>query len=256
MNEKVAAEKNLFLIIPTFNEASNIVSLINGFREVEREIKIIVADSDSPDGTAQIVKKQFGNDKGVMVLECDRKQGRGAAIVESYKYLKKNYEKGVIAVADADFSHDPKDLPKLLAALSGGEVVVGSRYIRGSKIVGWPEGRRVFSALANCLARLVLSVGIRDYTNGYRVFGWEQLVALDLDRLDADGFIMLSQELLQWHIKGNKIVEVPTVFVNRARGKSNFRLKLIFESLWILFKLGMGYRFARVRKRVLRAIFL
>jgi dolichol-phosphate mannosyltransferase len=251
MDERVTRRRQqVILIVPTFNEAPNIVPLIKAFRQVQPGIKVIVADSDSPDGTARVLESFFGDDQLVKVLKCDRKQGRGAAIVEAYKYIKENFREGIVAIADADFSHDPKDLPRLLAALEEGEIVIGSRYVKGSKIIGWPIGRRVFSALANSLARIVMGVGIRDYTNGYRVFRWAQLGNLNFSRLDADGFIMLSQELLQWHTRGANIVEVPTKFVNRLRGKSNFRLKLIVESLWVLLKLGISYRLASFRRRV------
>ncbi len=224
------------LIIPTYNESENIAQLIRQFLSIHSYVHIIIADSDSPDGTVNIIRKHFPNNEKIHILECERKQGRGAAIAEAYKWIKKNSPASLIATADADFSHSPNDFPTLLNEVQNADVVIGSRYLKQSKIIGWPLSRKIFSASANLLARILLHIGIRDYTNGYRLFNRSALDSLNINKLDADGFIMLSQELTQWHTNKLKIVEVPTTFVNRVRGTSNFRPKLIIESLLVIFK--------------------
>ncbi|PIT98105.1 MAG: hypothetical protein COT71_02485 [Candidatus Andersenbacteria bacterium CG10_big_fil_rev_8_21_14_0_10_54_11] len=229
---------HIALIIPTLNEAANIVRLIETFQSLPYNIHCIVADSTSPDGTAAVVKKHFPDEQTVTVLNCD-KRGRGASIVFAYRWIKQHkLSADAIAVSDADSSHDPKDLPKFIVALNTADVVIGRRYGPGAKIIGWPWQRRIFSRAANTLARILLHVGITDYTNGYRLFRRNALDTLDLTEIDADGYIHLSQELLQWHRTGLTITEVPTTFVNRQRGTSNFKLKLVAESLWVIVKLA------------------
>lgn len=226
------------IIIPTLNEADNIVKLIRQFQALPHHIQVVVADSNSPDGTAQQVEKAFPNDPLVSVLPCG-KRGRGASVVHAYDWALKNNTCNAIAVCDADFSHTPKDFPSFLSALSSADVIVGSRYIPGSTIENWPLSRRMFSFVANTTARILLNVGIRDYTNGYRLATRKAIASLPLHELDADGFIHLSQEIFHLHRQGFRIKEVPIYFVNRERGKSNFKPQLITESISVIFRLAM-----------------
>lgn len=225
------------LIIPTLNEAQNINQLIQEFWEAYPNMHILVADSESPDGTAKKVQNRFGATGKVTVLTCSRTKGRGAAIVEAYQWILKNNTAQLVATADADFSHRPKDFPLLIAATQEADLIIGSRYVPGSRIKNWPRYRRIFSVAANKILERTLKVGIKDYTNGYRVFKKQLLKELDLKKLDANGFIMLSQELAQWHKQGRTIKEIPTVFVNRVRGKSHFSLRMVAESVKVLIKL-------------------
>jgi len=235
---------SIALIIPTLNEATNIVQIIKAYLSLPYDWHIIVADSASPDGTSQLVKDNFSSDNHIILLDASAHRGRGAAIVFAYQWIIDNkLAVDAIAASDADFSHDPQDFPKMADALAHADVVIGSRYSPSSKIVGWPISRHIFSYSANLLARLLLRVGLTDYTNGLRLFRYPMLTKLDLSTIDADGYIHLSQELLQWHTNKARIVEVPTTFVNRVRGKSNFKPKLIIESLLVIFKLAWQYRF-------------
>jgi dolichol-phosphate mannosyltransferase len=231
------------LIIPTLNEAANIVQIINAYLSLPYNIHVLVADSASPDDTGKLVLDSFKDNSNVTLIDASAQRGRGASIVYTYKWIIDNNVPCIaIAASDADFSHDPKDFHKLFTALKDADVVIGSRYSPTSKIVGWPVKRRVFSYAANVLARTLLRVGITDYTNGYRIFRRPMLTGLDFASIDADGYIHLSQELLQWHRLKATIVEVPTTFVNRARGASNLKLKLIIESLAVIFKLAWQHR--------------
>jgi len=231
------------LIIPTLNEADNIVQIIKAYLALPYEFYIIIADSASPDGTGQLVQDSFADNDHVILLDASAERGRGASIVFTYQWIiDRQLPVDAIAISDADFSHDPQDFPKLHRALSQADVVIGSRYAPGSKIIGWPISRRAFSFAANLLARTLLQVGVTDYTNGYRLFRYPMLTKLNFTHLDADGYIHLSQELLQWHQAKAKITEVPTTFVNRVRGQSNLKPKLIIESLLIIFKLAWQYR--------------
>lgn len=229
MNKQVA------IIIPTLNERKNIVEIIRAFKAVHTRLEVVVADS-STDGTDEVVKAVFVNDQSVHILKCGRR-GRGGAVKQGYEWIKQHSSADLVAIADADGSHEPKELPALLEKSEIADLVVGSRYLPGSSIVGWPWYRHVFSRAANMWAKVVLKAGIRDYTNGYRVFNRRLIDQMNLNKLDADGYIMLSQEIYQVMQLGGKVVEVPTTFVNRQRGKSNFHLGLIVESGIIMGKL-------------------
>ncbi len=233
-----ATNHQTLLIIPTLNEADNIVKLIKEFLALPYHLQVVVADSNSPDGTAVQVNSAFVGNPHVTLLPCGQR-GRGAAVVHAYKWVLSHAACDAIAVCDADFSHRPEDFSSFLAALSSADIVVGSRYISGSTIKNWPLSRRLFSSIANTTARLLLNVGIRDYTNGYRLATRQAVASLPLDRLDADGFIHLSQEIFYWHRQGFRIKEIPICFVNRQRGQSNFKFKLITESISVIFHLSM-----------------
>ncbi|KKT93889.1 MAG: hypothetical protein A3E37_00595 [Candidatus Andersenbacteria bacterium RIFCSPHIGHO2_12_FULL_46_9] len=227
--------KKVAIIIPTLNERKNILEIIQALRSVVLDIKIIIADS-SADGTDELVRQTYLGDKKVVVLKCGR-LGRGGAVKKGYEWVRKHSQAELIAVADADGSHNPKELPRLLVRSEEAGLVIGSRYVVGSRIVGWPWYRQVFSRAANLSASLILRAGIKDYTNGYRVFHRTLIDQFNLDSLNADGYIMLSQELYQVQLLGGRVAEVPTTFVNRQRGKSNFHLGLIVESGIIMARL-------------------
>lgn len=229
-------EYTIALIIPTLNERENIIDVLKSFQDAVKNIEIIIADS-SNDGTPDIVKNAFKQDDTVTVLDCKR-LGRGQAILEGYKWILSNTDTDIIATADADLSHDPSELTTLIKKLDEADFVIGSRYMKGGESIGRSIGRTIFSELANIAAGLVLGREIKDYTNGYRVMKREVIESIDLNMLDADGFIMLSQEIALVRKQGWRIAEVPTKFVDRVRGKSNFKIKLVFEAVKVLIVLG------------------
>lgn len=225
------------LIIPTLNERENIIDVLKSFQDAVKGIEIIITDS-SDDGTPDIVKNAFKQDNTVTVLDCKR-LGRGKAVLEGYKWILKNSDASIIATADADLSHDPAELTMLINKLKEADFVIGSRYMKGGQNIGRSIGRTVFSELANIAAGLVLGREIKDYTNGYRTMKREVIESIDLNMLDADGFIMLSQEIDLVRRQGWRIAEVPTKFVDRVRGKSNFKIKLVFEAVKVLMVLWL-----------------
>lgn len=235
--------KKVAIIIPTLNERKNILEIIKAFRAEVADIEVILADS-STDGTDELVSKTFKGDNGIVVLHCGR-LGRGGAVKKGYEWIRNHSPAELIVVADADGSHEPRELPLLLGKSGEAELVIGSRYINGSRIVGWPWYRHIFSRAANLSARLVLRAGVSDYTNGYRVFHRQLIDQFNLSSLNADGYIMLSQELYQVQLLGGRIAEVPTTFVNRQRGKSNFHIGLIVESSVIMARLWLEMKRTR-----------
>ena len=162
------------------------------------------------------------------MIKREGKGGRGTAVIEGFKFaLARDYQ--FIAEMDADFSHDPHEFKKLMAVAGDNTMVIGSRNVRGSKIVNWPLGRRIFHKLANIYADFILGIGIHDYTNGYRIYGRTALEKLDISKIKQRGYIVLSEISHQLFKKGVKFVEVPILFIHR-RGNSNFSLKEVIEA--------------------------
>lgn len=218
----------ILIIIPSYNEKENIIKLINVLLSENQNTDVLVVD-DSLDNTAELIKNRQAGEPHLFLIKRLGKGGRGTAVLEGFKFaLARDY--GLIAEMDADFSHDPHELKSLVAVSGDNTSVIGSRYLKQSKIVGWPIQRRIFSKLANFYANAVLGIGIHDYTNGYRVYGRGALEKLDMSKIKGVGYVVLSEISYQLFKKGVKFVEVPTLFVNRRRGVSNFSLKEIIEA--------------------------
>lgn len=227
------------IIIPSYNESDNIVRLIDVLLSNNRETEVLVVD-DSSDNTADLVKSRQVGEPRLHLIKRQGKGGRGTAVLDGFRYaLARDYK--LIAEMDADFSHDPQEFPTLLAVSGNNTLVIGSRYLSESKIVGWPLQRRIFSKLANFYANTLLGIGIHDYTNGYRVYGRGALEKLDMTKIKGVGYIVLSEISYQLFKKGVKFVEVPTLFVNRRRGISNFSLKEIKEAFTSVIRVKMNY---------------
>src|SRR3989344_5803588 len=178
------------VIIPTYNERENIAKLVESVTGQNLGLDVLVVD-DGSDGTDQLILELQKTRENLFLIHRSGKGGRGSAVIEGLKYgLEKNYD--YLVEMDADFSHDPQALGQLLAKAAPDTVVIGSRYMRGSKIIGWPFSRRVFSKFANFYASVVLGLGYSDYTNGYRVYPAALVRKLDLNAIRAKGYIVLS----------------------------------------------------------------
>jgi dolichol-phosphate mannosyltransferase len=216
------------IIIPSYNESENIVNLVDVLLKENSNTDVLVVD-DSSDNTADLVKKMQISEPRLYLIKREGKGGRGTAVLDGFKFaLARNY--ALIAEMDADFSHDPHEFRSLVSASGDNVLVIGSRYLSQSKIVGWPFRRKTFSKSANFYANAILGIGIHDYTNGYRVYGRGALEKLDMSKIKGAGYIVLSEISYQLFKKGVKFIEVPTLFVNRRRGVSNFSLKEIVEA--------------------------
>jgi len=227
------------IIIPSYNESENIVKLVNVLLSLSQNIDVLIVD-DSSDHTADLIKKRQISESRLFLIKRQGKGGRGTAVLEGFKFaLSKSYE--LIAEMDADFSHDPHELQSLVAVSGGNTMVIGSRDLKNSRIVGWPMNRTIFHKLANFYANMILRIGIADYTNGYRVYGRAALEKLDISKIKGIGYIVLSEISYQLFKKGVKFVEVPTLFVNRRRGASNFSIKEIIEAFISIIRIKLNY---------------
>ena len=218
------------VVVPTYNEAEDIARLCRALCENPRVTGVLVVDDASPDGTSDIVDG-LGSSLPVSLLRRGAKDGRGGAVLDGIDHGLTYPETTHFVEMDADFSHDPAELDRLLDQALEYDLVIGSRYQSGSRISNWPVRRRLFSFLANKFARVMLRVPVKDYTNGYRCYSRRSMEALDRSLVEPKGFIALSAILLQLHQKRFTITEVPIHFVNRIRGVSNLTRGEISEAL-------------------------
>jgi dolichol-phosphate mannosyltransferase len=211
----------VLVVIPTYNECDNVGPLCEELLARPERPDVLVVDDNSPDGTAAAARGVAERHPGRMEVLCRAgKGGRGGAVLAGFaRGLCGPYN--FFFEMDADFSHEPKELPLFLAAAAEADVVVGSRYLPASRIVNWPRTRRFFSTWANRYARFFLGIPITDYTNGYRCYRRAALEALDAGAVNATGYVVLSEIAYQLYRRGFRFAEVPTVFVNRRRGESN-----------------------------------
>jgi dolichol-phosphate mannosyltransferase len=230
------------IIIPTYNEVENIEKLLKDVASVNAGIDILIVDDNSPDGTAAAVKKVMAYNKSVHLIERERKMGLGTAYVSGFKFaLARNYQ--YIFEMDADYSHDPKEIPNFLNAIQQADLVIGSRYIKGVNVVNWPLQRLLLSYFANKYTRIVTGMPLCDSTGGYKCFRREALEAINLDKLRSGGYSFQIEINYQIWKKGFRIKEIPIIFIDRALGKSKMSKKIVREAIWMVWKLRLKYMF-------------
>ena len=228
------------VIIPTYNEETTIEKLVTTLFELNLGLDIMIVD-DGRDQTESIIKRLQSGHSNLYLIKRLVKSGRGTAVLEGLRFgLRGGYE--LMVEMDADFSHNPEELPELLKLAGPNNLVIGSRYLRGSKIDNWPLSRRIFSRFANFYANMILKIGIHDYTNGYRVYGRQAILGLDMDSITSKGYIVLSEIAYRLFKQGATIVERPTHFVNRVRGQSSFSFKEVKEAFTSVIKLKKRVR--------------
>ena len=229
------------VIIPTYNEKENIEKIIRAVFGLEKCFHILVIDDGSPDGTASIVKGMMAKEEfadRLFILERSGKLGLGTAYITGFKWaLERDY--GYIFEMDADFSHDPNDLPRLYSAChdEGYDLSVGSRYVSGVNVVNWPMGRVLMSYFASKYVRLITRLNIHDTTAGFVCYRREVLETIDLDAIRFKGYAFQIEMKFTAHQCGFKIKEVPVVFVNRELGTSKMSGGIFSEALFGVMRL-------------------
>jgi len=228
---------NIWVVVPTYNEAGNVAALVKQVLEVLPSAHLVVVDDASPDGTSDIVKKFAQQDKRVHLLCRPAKLGYASAVATGLKFALSNGA-CIVGYMDADFSHDPHDLPLLVAeVLKGADIVIGSRYVVGGRIIGWSWQRKVLSQWANWLVRFLLRLPVHDSTSGFRLFRREALERLQLERVKVNGyaFQFVGTAMAVW--EGLKVVEVPITFRERKCGCSKMSWRIIAEAAIVLLAL-------------------
>jgi Glycosyltransferases involved in cell wall biogenesis len=235
----------VLVIVPTYNEAENIAALIREVRNLDIDPEILIRDDNSPDGTANIVKTIMERDPKVHLIERPKKMGLGSAYITGFKWaLDRKFD--VVVEMDADFSHDPKDIKRLVENLENCDAVIGSRYVKGVSVVNWPISRLLLSYFANLYARVITGVKIRDLTSGFKAIKTECLRVINLDEIKSDGYAFQIELHFNLWFKGFKVCEIPIIFVERRAGKSKLNKGIIWEAFWMVLRLGLRRMFKRV----------
>ena len=236
----------ILVIIPTYNEAENIEPIVARIRASVPEADVLVADDNSPDGTGELADKLAANDDHVHVMHRKGKEGLGAAYIAGFRWgIEREY--GVLVEHDADGSHQPEQLPRLLTALRDADLVLGSRYVKGGEVQNWPKSREILSRGGNIYTRLALGVPLQDATGGYRAFRRATLEGIGLDEVASAGYCF--QVDLAWRaIKaGFRVVEVPITFVERERGQSKMSQAIVIEAMARVGRWGLAHRGRQLR---------
>jgi dolichol-phosphate mannosyltransferase len=234
------------VIIPTYNERSNVLRIVEAVLERDSRLEVLVVDDVSPDGTGALVGEVATENTRIHLIERGQKLGLGTAYVAGFKWaLERGYD--YIFEMDADFSHDPGHLPQFLEAIKGADLVLGSRYRHGKvTVVNWPMARLLLSYFANIYARIVTGLPLDDATGGFKCFRRSVLEAINLDDVRSNGYaFQIEMSFRAWR-RGFRIVEIPIVFVDRQEGQSKMSKRIVREAVWMVWRL----RWWAISKRV------
>jgi dolichol-phosphate mannosyltransferase len=222
----------VWLVIPTYNESANVEAIVEASLEVlPASRRVLIVDDASPDGTGRIADRLAEASPDVAVLHRNRKEGIGPAYVAGFREALVGGAE-LIAQIDADFSHDPRDLPRLLEAAEDADLVVGSRYVDGGGVTDWGPTRRAVSRWGSAYARVALGVGVHDLTGGFKVFRRRVLEAIDLESLVSLGYAFQVETTFRAIRAGFRVVEVPIVFRDRRVGASKMSGGIVLEAAW------------------------
>src|SRR6516162_7390908 len=241
MEESAAAVGRTVIVMPTYNERQNLEIIAGRVRESVPQVDLLVVDDNSPDGTGDLADKLAETVQHVQVMHRTEKAGLGRAYVAGFSWaLERGYD--VIVEMDADGSHRPEDLPRLLTALAGADAVIGARYVPGGTVVNWPKSREFLSRGANIYNRLMLGVSVKDATGGFRAYRAATLRKIDLNNIESAGYCFQIDMTLRVLQAGLKLIEVPITFVERERGKSKMSNAVIREAFFRVAQWGITAR--------------
>lgn len=226
------------VIIPTYNERDNVVDIVSKVFELYPGISLLIVDDNSPDGTSILVKNLRDKFQQLTLIERPKKMGLGSAYVVGFKWaLERDFD--YIIQMDCDFSHDPRDIQNIQQKIitDSADLVIGSRYIDGVRVINWPLRRLILSYMGTLYARVITGVKIHDITSGFKCFNKETLETLELDSIISSGYsFQLEVNYLVWKEK-LKVVELPIIFTERILGKSKMSTKIIVEAILTVLKL-------------------
>ena len=237
------------VVVPTYNEAESIQSVVHRlFAHSPDGVELLVVDDNSPDGTAWTVKAMQADDHRIHLLERPARAGLGSAYVDGFRWaLDRGYD--AVVEMDADASHDPADVPRLLDALRSSDMSLGSRYVAGGRIENWGTLRRLLSRGGNLYARAWLGFGIKDSTSGFRAYRASALTHVDLGHIRSDGYAFQIEMARRLHRAGLIVKEIPITFVDRTSGRSKMSRRIVLEALFWVAAWGVRDRLAALRRR-------
>uniref|UniRef100_A0A7V2ZLI6 Polyprenol monophosphomannose synthase n=1 Tax=Ignavibacterium album TaxID=591197 RepID=A0A7V2ZLI6_9BACT len=226
------------VVIPTFNELENVKKIIPEVLRQNEEIDILIVDDNSPDKTGDYVEELSKQNSRVKLIRREKKLGLGTAYIAGFKYaLQNNYD--YVFEMDADFSHDPNEIKNFLEAIKEADLVLGSRYINGVRVLNWPMRRLLLSYFASVYTRVITGLPVKDATGGFKCFRIDVLKAVDLDRIKSNGYSFQIEMTFKAFKKGFRIKEIPIVFVDRVKGKSKMSKKIVWEAVFMVWKLRL-----------------
>ena len=244
--KQLMQQQRALIVVPTYNEKQNIQHLIKEIFNLQiPNLDIMIVDDNSPDGTTEIVKNLQGKFANLYILQRKEKLGLGSAYVAGFqKALEKDYD--YLFEMDADFSHDPKEIPNFLSAIQTNDLVIGSRYIHGVNVINWPLSRLFLSYGANVYTQIITGMKIKDSTSGFKCYRREVLEAINLSKVSSDGYSFQMETNFKAWKKGFRIKEIPIVFVDRMVGTSKMSKKIIREAIWEVWKLRLSSMFGKM----------
>jgi len=232
------------IIVPTYNESENLPRLVEAVLASAPELDLLVVDDHSPDGTGKLADEIAAKQPRMHVLHRAGKLGLGTAYIAGFRWaLERGYE--AVMEMDCDFSHDPAALPAFLAAAKDADVVIGSRYRDGVRVVDWPMRRLLLSYGASLYVRLITGMPVCDPTGGFKLFRREVLAALDLDGIHSGGYSFQVEMNYRCWMAGFRLVEIPITFTDRRVGVSKISRRIVWEALWMVWRLAFANAFRR-----------
>lgn len=232
------------VVIPTYNESENIEKLIKQLIEIPLQLSVLIVDDNSPDGTGDIAETLAREFSQVHVIHRSAKMGLGTAYVDGFKYaLREGFD--YIFEMDADFSHDPKYIPIFLEKIKDYDLVLGSRYFSGISVVNWSFYRLTLSILASKYVKMWTGMPFTDPLGGFKVFRKEVLERIELEKIVSDGYVFQMEMLFRAYTNGFRIGEIPIVFIDRGFGSSKMSRKVIFEAVYKVPAIGLGFLITR-----------
>ena len=237
--------RRTLVVIPTYNESENITRLIPEVLRQDPGIEVLIVDDSSPDGTANLVKQMNTSNQRIHLLERPAKMGLGTAYVAGFKHaIASGFD--FVFEMDADFSHDPNEIPNFLTKAETCDLVLGSRYINGVRILNWPMKRLLLSYSANAYTRFMTGLPVCDATGGFKCFRRRVLEAIDLNAIGSNGYAFQIEVSYKAWKKGFRIEEHPIIFVDRQQGSSKMSNQIVYEAVFMLWKLWLRSIFGRI----------
>lgn len=233
------------VVTPTYDEAENIEKFIAKVLSESSEIDILVVDDNSPDGTGDIVEKIKKGNGRIHLIRRGGKMGLGTAYVAGFKFaIERKYD--FVCEMDADFSHNPDELPNFLEKIKTCDLVIGSRYTDGVRVINWPIRRLILSYGANLYTRIITGMPLKDATGGFKCFRIQVLEAIDLDKVHSNGYaFQIEMNFKAWN-KGFKLVEHPIIFMDRQSGVSKMSKKIVYEAVFMVWRLKFRQIFGKL----------
>ncbi len=232
------------VIIPTYNEKENVGGIVPAVLAQSPSVEVLIVDDGSPDGTGDIVAEMSKTELRIHLLRRAGKMGLGTAYIAGFKWgLERGFD--CLMEMDADFSHDPKEIPNFLKAIEDADLVLGSRYKDGIRVVNWPLNRLVLSKGASLYVRIITGLPVMDPTGGFKCFRRRVLESMELDKVRSNGYAFQVEMTYKAWMQGFRVVEIPITFTDRYAGKSKMSGNIVREALWMVWAMASANGFRR-----------